>query len=302
MARSTRGLLSLLLLCIAGSSLLALQSPARTVADGVYTAQQATRGQTTYNARCAECHANNLAGRTGPPLTGDDFLNTWSAQPLLDLANKIIRTMPRNDNVKLTPEETADLVAYLLQVGKFPAGRTDLVMNEAALQQVTFPKRATPPPQQAASVSALPSAGNVGQVMRGILFPSSNILFTTQSVDPGAKKPVEVTVGTGGFDWLTWGGGVYAAWDIVDYAAIAVAESAQLMLTPGRRCENGQLVPVSDPDWIKFTMELAEAGKASYRASQTRIQEKVSDSTNQLNDSCMHCHQVFRGRTHCAKR
>ena len=300
MAFTWRGLLGpVLIFCIAASSMLALQSQGRTVADGVYTAQQATRGQATYNMLCATCHANNLAGRSGPPLVGDDFLNTWSAQPLLDLANKIIRTMPRDDSAKLTPEQTADVVAYMLQVGKFPSGNSELVMNETALKQVSFPRRATPTPQ-AASVSALPSSGTVAQVMRGILFPSSNILFTTQSVDPGAKKaPAENA--TGGFDWLTWGGGVYRQWDIVDYAAIAVAESAQLMLTPGRRCENGRLVPVTDPDWIKFTLELQEAGKASYRASQTRIQEKVSDSTNQLNDSCMHCHGVFRGRTHCAK-
>ena len=59
------------------------------------------------------------------------------------------------------------------------------------------------------------------------------------------------------------------------------------MLTPGRRCENGKPVPVTDPDWIKFTQQLAEAGKAAYRASQTRNQEIASDSTNQLNDSCM---------------
>jgi cytochrome c556 len=52
---------------------------------------------------------------------------------------------------------------------------------------------------------------------------------------------------------------------------------------------------------VKFTLELAEAGKAAYKASQTRIQEKVSDSTNQLNDSCMNCHRMFRGRTHCVK-
>ena len=82
---------------------------------------------------------------------------------------------------------------------------------------------------------------------------------------------------------------------------MSVAESATLMLTPGRRCENGRLVPVSDPDWIKFTLELADAGKAAYKASQTRTQDVVSESTNQLNDSCMHCHRVFRGRTHCAK-
>ena len=88
---------------------------------------------------------------------------------------------------------------------------------------------------------------------------------------------------------------------MVDYAAITVAESAALMLTPGRRCENGRPVPVTDPDWIKFTQELADAGKAAYKASQTRNQETASDSTNQLNDSCMNCHRVFRGRTHCVK-
>jgi hypothetical protein len=136
--------------------------------------------------------------------------------------------------------------------------------------------------------------------MRGLLFPSANIIFTVQSIDPAAKKPV-VETATGGFDWLTWGGGVYRGWDVVDYAAVSLAESAKLMLTPGRRCENGRLVPVSDPDWIKFTMELDAAGKAAYKASQTRNQETVSDSTNQLNDSCSNCHRVFRGRTHCAK-
>ena len=57
---------------------------------------------------------------------------------------------------------------------------------------------------------------------------------------------------------------------MVDYAAVTIAESAPLMLTPGRRCENGKLVPVNDPDWIKFSLELAEAGKAALKASQTR--------------------------------
>jgi hypothetical protein len=83
---------------------------------------------------------------------------------------------------------------------------------------------------------------------------------------------------------------------MIDYAAIALAESAPLMLTPGRRCENGKPVPVSDPEWIKFTQELAEAGRLAYKASQTRNQEKISDSTNQLNDACLNCHLVYRDK------
>ena len=68
------------------------------------------------------------------------------------------------------------------------------------------------------------------------------------------------------------------------------------MLTPGRRCENGKPVPINDPDWIKFTNGLAEAGKAAYKASQSRNQEAVSDVSNQVADSCLNCHQVYRDK------
>jgi hypothetical protein len=68
------------------------------------------------------------------------------------------------------------------------------------------------------------------------------------------------------------------------------------MLTPGRRCENGRPVPVQDADWIKYTNELAEIGRAAYKASQTRKQDVVSEFTEQLSDSCLHCHQVYRDK------
>jgi hypothetical protein len=222
---------------------------------------------------------------------------------LLDLANKVQKTMPRDDSPRLTAQESADVLAYMLQAGKFPTGTAELKMDEAALKQVSFPSRAGAPAATAvaAQLPSLGPAGNVAQVMRGILFPSSNIIFTTQSIDPGVPKDTSKEAAQVGFDWLTWGGSVYKGWDVVDYAAVSVAESAKLMLTPGRRCENGRPVPVSDPDWIKFSLELEEAGKAAYKAAQTRNQATISESTNQLNDSCMHCHRVYRGRTHCVK-
>jgi mono/diheme cytochrome c family protein len=305
MALLRQRLLGIVLVCsLAGSSSLALQS-AQSVSDGVYTGQQATRGQALYQGRCSSCHGPALGGRTGPPLTGDDFLADWETQPLLELANKIGKTMPKDDTGRLTPQETADVLAYILQAGKFPSGRAELLIDDAALKRVNFPARAATAPKAppvAAQLPSLPASGSVAQVMRGILFPSANIVFTVQSIDPGAKKAgPKDDAPTVGFDWLIWGGNVYKGWDVVDYAAISVAESAKLMLTPGRRCENGRAVPVSDPDWIKFTQELADAGNAAYKASQTRIQDNVSEATNQLNASCMNCHRVFRGRTHCAK-
>jgi hypothetical protein len=134
--------------------------------------------------------------------------------------------------------------------------------------------------------------------MRGILFPSSNIIFNVQTNDPGAPAPKASTnqARDAAFSMTAWGAGIYKGWEIIDYAAIALAESAPLMLTPGRRCENGRPVPVQDAEWIKFTMELAETGRAAYKASQTRNQEVVSEITEQIANTCLHCHQVYRDK------
>src|SRR2546422_5158046 len=126
-----------------------------------------------------------------------------------------------------------------------------------------------------------PAVGNMIQVMRGILFPNANLIFNVQTHDPSEKKEsAQDKNAPDTFNWVTWGTNLYSPWELVDYAAITLAESAPLMLTPGRKCENGKPVPVNDPDWIKFTQELADAGKAAYKASQTRNQEAVSDATN----------------------
>jgi len=188
-------------------------------------------------------------------------------------------------------------VAHILQVGKFPAGQADLSVEEAQLKTMTMAAASAPKPlaPQASHAPTFPPAGNLAQVMRGILFPSSNLIFNVQTHDPNeVKAALDVNKNQGGFSWVDWGAGIYKPWDLVDYAAVALAESAPLMLTPGRRCENGKPVPVDRPDWIKFTEELAEAGRAAYKASQTRNQEAVSDATNQIADACLNCHQVYR--------
>jgi mono/diheme cytochrome c family protein len=100
--------------------------PGKTVRDGVYTGEQAKRGQAIYVDRCSPCHGATLEGDIAPPLVGGDFIGDWDKQPLSDLAGKIQNTMPANDPGKLTRPQTADIVAYILQVGKFPAGRAEL--------------------------------------------------------------------------------------------------------------------------------------------------------------------------------
>jgi hypothetical protein len=136
----------------------------------------------------------------------------------------------------------------------------------------------------------------MAQLMRGVLFPSANMIFNVQRYDPATPAKANNQSKDAGFSWVDWGAGVYTGWEIVDYAAVALGETAPLMLTPGRRCENGKPVPVNDPEWIKFSTELYETSKAVYAASQTRSQEKVSDITERLADMCLHCHQVYRDK------
>ena len=287
---------------VAGLLSITLLAQSQTVRQGVYTDAQAKRGQALYQSKCAACHGDTLGGRSGPPLTGNDFLAVWSKEAsLFELAGKIRNTMPQNEPGTLTPEQTADILAYILQAGKFPAGRAELRADEAALKQITWPVTNAAPVKAAAGAQgpSFPPVGNLAQVMRGILFPSSNIIFTVQTVDPGAKPaPANTNDGKqdGGFNWMLWGADIYKGWDLVDYAAVSLAESAPLMLTPGRRCENGRPVPVNDPEWIKFSVELAEAGKAAYKASQTRDQAAVSEISNLVADSCLNCHQLYRDR------
>jgi mono/diheme cytochrome c family protein len=268
---------------------------------GVYTSAQAARGQAIYKERCATCHGAELQGAIAPPLVGDGFLTVWGGL-LSELAAKVRNTMPADRSAKLTPAQAVDLVAYVLQAGKFPAGKTELTTDDAVLQTIGVvrhePAGGPPFAPAGGKGTSFPPAGNLAAMMRGMLFPTSNLIFNVQTNDPGVPPPAKPQGAPrdGGFSWVDWGAGIYSGWDLVDYAAIAVAEAAPILLTPGRRCENGRPVPVDNADWIKFSLDMAEAGRAAYRASQTRNQEAVSESTNQLSDSCLNCHRAYRDR------
>jgi mono/diheme cytochrome c family protein len=299
--RSTSALAALLFGAVSWA---AMAQAGRTAADRVYTEEQAQRGQALYAAQCAPCHGPALAGAAGPPLTGAAFLRTWDRRPLIDLVDKIQNTMPATNPGTISRAQATDLVAHVLKTNAFPAGSAEL-SGDAVLKQIAVvgpgagpggaPPVAPGPGAAALAITSARPPGNMAQLMRGILFPSSNLLFQVQTYDPAAPKTA-YEPGTTSFSWADWGAGIYSGWELVDYAAIAIAESAPLLLAPDRRCENGKPVPVDRADWIQFTADLAEAGRAAYRASQTRNRETVSDVTNQIADACLRCHEVYRDK------
>ena len=116
--------------------------------------------------------------------------------------------------------------------------------------------------------------GTLKQVMRGIVLPNSDILFSVAQTPPKNDKE----------------------WAVVQDSAIAIAESAALISMPGRLRSNGQKVPQDRPGCAKFTQELVDAANDTYKASQSKSQDVMTVSLDRLSNACDSCHEVYRDK------
>ena len=113
-----------------GIAAMVLQAPPQSVWDGVYTDDQAARGEATFNKTCVACH--DLKGE----MTGDAFLNTWKGQKAFDLYDKIKSEMPMDNPGSLTPQTSIDIVSFLFKSNSFPSGKTELEAKDETLKQI----------------------------------------------------------------------------------------------------------------------------------------------------------------------
>ena len=110
---------------------------AKSVNDGVYTADQAKAGEALYKEQCSACHGDNLEGSGPmPPLAGKDFLANWEGKTLGDLFEKVQTTMPATAPGTLTPEQTTNIVSYMLSKDNYPAGAAALESKMEPLLQI----------------------------------------------------------------------------------------------------------------------------------------------------------------------
>ena len=138
---------------------------------------------------------------------------------------------------------------------------------------------------------------NLGQLMKGILYPNSNVIFYTQDKSPvGIKAEGDPSVSVNPLA-TTYGG-----WEAVENAGLALAEAANLLTMPGRKCANGRPVPLQNPDWAKFVQGLREAGMAAYKAAQSKNQEKMLDAADVMSTACSNCHDKYREKPTLADR
>ena len=139
-AATTAGLIAYGAVAIAVSAQGA--APAKSVWDGVYSQDQAKRGQGKYAEVCSQCHQGDLSGSDqAPSLAGGEFLDRWNDQSVGDLADRIRLTMPLDNIGSLNVQMSADITAYLLQANNLPAGQEELKADRSAMKAVVIKRK-----------------------------------------------------------------------------------------------------------------------------------------------------------------
>ena len=169
-----------------------------------------------------------------------------------------------------------------------------LVAAVAGCQGQGAPVPAAAPAATPPGPSAKPYA-TLAQMMRAIPFPNSNIIFDTQTTDPvAATKAVDKssTKAAGGATGVY--STVYAGWQQVENSALALSETATLLMIPGRKCENGLPVPLEQENFRKAVQGLIDAGQVAYKAALTKDLDKMVDASGTVSDACAACHEKYR--------
>lgn len=141
----------------------------------------------------------------------------------------------------------------------------------------------------AAKGTAAAPPANLAQLMRGIIYPASNVIFAAQTQDPAEIKPAADPAMSPNLLTSTYG-----KWDAVENSSLALAEVATLLTVTGRKCSNGAAVPLGNPDWPKFVQALRQAGITAYKAAQTKDKDKIIDAANDITAACENCHEKYR--------
>jgi len=140
---------------------------------------------------------------------------------------------------------------------------------------------------------------DLNQLMRGVLYPAANVVFFAQADNPGDVKFIPGHDPGMSTDPLT---STFGGWVAVENAALALAESANLLTIPERRCSNGAPVPTKDPAWVMFVQEVRDASMKAYKAAQAKDQDKMIELSETLSTACAGCHRKWRDRRTPANR
>jgi S-disulfanyl-L-cysteine oxidoreductase SoxD len=117
----------------------AVSAQEKTQWDGVYSQDQARRGEPMYQEYCASCHGPDMSGgEMAPGLTGGEFSSNWNDLTLGQLFDRMRTSMPQNNPGSLTRQQIADILAFILSKGNAPAGQTELPTQSEVLGTIKY--------------------------------------------------------------------------------------------------------------------------------------------------------------------
>jgi mono/diheme cytochrome c family protein len=114
------------------------QGADKTTWSGIYSQEQATKGQGLYNDKCAKCHGPDGSGGDAPSLVGSEFAADWDGLTVNQLFDRTRTSMPQDNPQSLSREETATLLAFIFSKNGFPAGTTDLSDRSEMLGTIKY--------------------------------------------------------------------------------------------------------------------------------------------------------------------
>lgn len=108
-----------------------------TIWSGVFSEIQARRGEKIASIYCSGCHGPDLeGGDSGPKLVGAPFFANWNTKTVGDLFAFVKAEMPADAPDSLSPVNTANVIAYILERNKTPSGTQDLAVDRAELDRI----------------------------------------------------------------------------------------------------------------------------------------------------------------------
>jgi len=137
---------------------------------------------------------------------------------------------------------------------------TGILLACAAATAIAIAQEA--PSNQAAA--PYQSVGTMSQLMISIIYPTSNVIFYIHRAPPKNQQE----------------------WDEMAGNALTLAESANLLMMPGRARDNDK--------WIKDARLLADVGAAAYKAARAKDADALIALSDDLNTACVQCHQDYR--------
>ena len=141
---------------------------------GVYTEEQATKGDSEHRANCTACHgAENYSG--------EKFVKDWVGRTAFDLFDQLKATMPEDNPGGLSAQQYTDIIAYIFKVNGLPAGTTALPADPEALRLIKIELK---PPGQALSRRRDPAPRGATRSTTGL----SAMYHAHASASPSARR------------------------------------------------------------------------------------------------------------------